>query len=298
MKYFKAVAEAEHFTRAAEALHISQPSLSKAISMLEAELGMPLFERSGRSVYLNKNGRVLLKYVNQVFSLLDDAMNELHDLHSFKIGDVRIASSAVFTDPSPLYRFQTKFFLSHPKIGLHTYIQSDAQIQAMLLNRKIDFGYSLKYCEHPEIESIELLKYRLGVVVSRKHRLAGRSSISLSELKDDAFLCNNTSAELTDSVYELCRRAGFSPNVIFEGESASLIGLAVSNGIGVAFVSEDRHIWQTKNYPWEDDLVFLHVDDDFCVRTVYLHQLKERYLSSAALEFRAGLLRETTGADA
>ena len=196
-----------------------------------------------------------------------------------------------------LYRFQTDFFLTHPNIGLHTYIQTDAQIQEMLLNRKIDFGYSLKRSENPEIESVELLKYRLGVVVSRNHRLADRQSISLAELRDDPFLCNNTSNELTDSVYELCLQAGFQPNVIFEGESASLIGQAVSRGIGIAFVSEDRHTWQKQRYPWEDDIVFLHVNEDFCTRTVYLHQLKERYLSIAAREFRAGLLKAIESGD-
>ena len=293
LRYFKAVAETEHFTRAAEEMHVAQPSLSKAISNLEAELGVQLFERDKRTVHLNGYGRAFLKHVDHVLTELDEAELELKDMLGAAKGDVHLASCAVFNAPSRIHMYNSEFFLAHPDIGLHFYVTNSAQIEELLIQRKIDFGYAITPPEHPEIQAIRLFSYRLGIVVSRSHPLANRSSIRLEELKNDKFLCNNTSPDNRDSVYELCRKAGFEPTVIFEGESSGIIGEAISRNAGVAFISNDRHRWKQSQpqTPWDDKNVFLNVQDDFCIRTVYLYQLKDHYLTAAARTYRDGLVR-------
>ena len=80
LRYFKTIAETEHFTRAAEVLHVAQPSLSKAISNLEAELGVQLFDRGKRSVYLNDYGRAFLRRVEHILTELEEAELELKDM--------------------------------------------------------------------------------------------------------------------------------------------------------------------------------------------------------------------------
>lgn len=293
LRYFKTVAEVEHFTRAAEVLHVTQPSLSKAISNLEAELGVQLFERGKRSIYLSDYGRVFLRRVDHILTELEEAELEIRDMAQNAAGDIHLASCAIFNAPSRLHNYNTDFFLNHPQIGLHMYVTNSAQIEDMLRHRKIDFGFAITPSEHPDITATALFSYRLGLVVSKDHPLAGQGSVWLSELRDNKFLCNNTSPDNRDSVYELCRRAGFEPRVIFEGESAGLIGEAISRNAGVAFISNDRHQWlQTRQEktPWDDKNMFLNVLDDFCVRTVYLYQLKDRYLTTAARLYRDGLL--------
>lgn len=293
LRYFKAVAETEHFTRAAEVLHVAQPSLSKAISNLEAELGIQLFERGKRAVYLTDYGRAFLRRVEHILTELEEAELELKDMAAHAAGDIHLASCAIFNAPSRLYHYNTRFFLAHPQIGLHMYVTNSVQIEELLRHRKIDFGFATSPSEHPDIAAAELFSYRLGLVVSREHPLAGREAVHLAELKDDKFLCNNTSPDNRDSVYALCRKAGFEPHVIFEGESAGLIGEAISHNAGVAFISNDRHRWQRAQQgmsPWDETNTFLPVLDDFCVRTVYLYQLKGRYLTSAARLYRDGLL--------
>lgn len=293
LRYFKTVAETEHFTRAAERLHISQPSLSKSISNLEAELGVLLFERDKRAVYLNDYGRAFLKRVERILTEVDEAEQELRDMSGEAAGDVYIASCMMFSAPSKVYNYTSELFLSHPQISLHLYILDNAKIEEQLIARKIDFGYSVSPPEHPEIDAVPLFTYRLGVVVSKNHPLAHRGAIYLSELKEDRFLCNNTSPDFRDSVYELCHKAGFKPKVAFEGESGRLIGDAVGRGIGVAFISSDRHIWKQRNQPATEadrNIVYLDVLDEFCIRTVNLYQLKDRYLPAAARKYRDGLL--------
>ncbi|MBR1781306.1 MAG: LysR family transcriptional regulator [Oscillospiraceae bacterium] len=292
LRYFKTVAETEHFTRAAELLHISQPSLSKAISNLESELGTPLFERDKRAVYLNDYGRALLRRVNRILIEADEAAQEIRDMCGKGGGDVTIGSCAMFNAPTRIHRFTQSFFLDNPALSLHLYIMETEKIEELLLSRKLDLGYAVTMPQHPEIECIELFSYRLGVVVSRNHPLADRGTVSLRDLRDEPFLCNNTSPDLRDSVYELCRRAGFSPRIAFEGESAELIGQAVALGRWVAFISNDRHRWKqdSRTDPTNDQVRFLNLSDDFCVRTVYLFQLRNRFQSSAVQRFRDGLL--------
>lgn len=79
LTYFQKTAELQHLTHAAEALHISQPSLSHTIKMLEQELGVPLFRRSGRNIVLTKYGEILLSHTNRIMSELKHAQKELED---------------------------------------------------------------------------------------------------------------------------------------------------------------------------------------------------------------------------
>ncbi len=293
LRYFKAVAETEHFTRAAEKLHITQPSLSKAISSLESELDLQLFDRDKRSVYLNAYGQSFLRHVNRILTELDDAEQELQDMKGSQVGNIHIASCAIFGAPSFMHDYNSNFFLEHPNIGLHMYVTNTNQIETLLCQRKIDFGFATTASECPDIQSTILFSYRLGLVVSREHPLAHRKAVWLSEFKNDNFMCNNTSPDNRDSVYELCRRAGFEPHIIFEGESAGIIGSAISRNAGVAFISNDRFRFQqahSSEMPWEEKNVLLNVLDDFCIRTVYLYELKEHYLPSAAKIYRDGLL--------
>lgn len=293
LRYFKTVAETQHFTRAAELLHLSQPSLSKAISNLEAELGVPLFERDKRAVYLNDYGRTFLKRVERILQQVDEAAQEMRDMSGQAAGDIYVASCMMFSAPSPVHQYTRALFLNHPQISLHLYMLDNAKIEQQLLARKLDFGYCVSPPEHLEIQAIPLFTYRLGVVVSSRHPLAQRRAIHLSELKEDRFLCNNTSPDFRDSVYELCHRAGFRPRVAFEGESGRLIGDAVARGLGVAFISSDRHRWKQSHQPAtpeDKDIVYLDVLDDFCIRTVYLYQRKDCYLPAAARKYRDGLL--------
>ena len=97
LNYFKTVAETKHFTRAAEKLHIAQPSLSKAIAKLEAELDVPLFERNNKSVYLTEYGSAFLQRVSKILIEVDEAVEELQDMAGNGSGDIRIGSCGVFT---------------------------------------------------------------------------------------------------------------------------------------------------------------------------------------------------------
>lgn len=97
VRYFLAVAEHQGFTRAAEALHISQPALSQQIRMLEESLDAQLFDRSGRHIHLTDAGEVFLQYARQAFQLLDEGQRAIHDVEDLSRGSLRIAVTPTFT---------------------------------------------------------------------------------------------------------------------------------------------------------------------------------------------------------
>ncbi len=293
LKYFKVVAECEHFTHAAEQLYISQPSLSKAISNLEDELGLKLFEREKKSVYLNDYGKNFYMYVKKIFTELDEALGQLKDMSIGAHGDVKIATSFEITKPSPIHAYTREFFLSNPDISLHFYQQSVKQIMQLLEDREANLAFSLQPHQQPNITWIPLYSERMGLILPKGHMFANRSSLRLEEVKEERFLCNNVAPDEEDSIYHLCKMAGFKPKIGFEGTSSKIVGEAVTRGLGIAFVSERRKKFIESSpdvEEWEKDLRFIPVENEYCQRIVGLLYLRESYKSAATRLFIDGML--------
>lgn len=291
--YFRTTARTEHFTRAAEQLHITQPSLSKAIANLEEELGTPLFDREGKRVRLNAYGQAFLEWVDQILASTEDAKFMVQDMKQGERGSVHIGSSFPITPPSPLHYFQYEYFHQHPKVALSVHTHSAVRLESMLENRELDYGISLSPSTRIGIASVPLYTDILGIIVSPNHRLAGQSQVRLEELSQELFLCNSSGPDPHDSARNLCARVGFIPNIIYEGESAELIGEAVSHGRGISFVSRERYkLFHNRALApdWERDLIFVALEDPICIRTIYLHYRSSGYYSRASTAFREELL--------
>lgn len=293
LMYFRVTAQMEHFTKAANQLHITQPSLSKAIANLEAELGTPLFDREGKRVKLNSYGQAFLERVEQILTLTDEAAFMIRDMKKGVRGQVRIGSSFPITPPSDVYYYQYQFFQTHPEVALFLHVHSADRIVSLLEERELDFGISQNPLNHPGMMSEPLYTDKLGLIVGPNHRLAGVERIDLREVEHERFLCNSAAPDPNDSARYLCGLAGFVPTVIYEGESAELIGESVSMGRGISFVSQARYkaFMRRPNLPdWEKELHYVDLTDDFCTRTIYLHRRSTGYLSQAAWGFYKGLM--------
>lgn len=294
LKYFRAVSRHEHFTRAAEELHIAQPSLSKAISNLEEELGVALFDRDKRSVHLNGYGQAFLRRAERILAELDEAVTEIRDMKAGAAGGIHIASAFLLDTPGQLADFVGKFYFDHPNIHVHVFYQDTSSMADMLKSRRVDFALATGRFNVPGVEEKELLSYRLGLVVSRDHELARRKSVRLGELTEYPFLSNNSSPNLHDSIYEICAKAGFRPKIAFECDNSDLIGEAVSRGMGISFVTEHRYQFNQQQvrpeHPWTKKLLFIPVEDEFCLRTIYIAYLRDRYQTAAARVFLSELM--------
>lgn len=241
LRYFVAVAEELHFTRAAARLHIGQPPLSQQIQALEAELGVLLFRRTRRTVQLTESGQHLLGRAREILAASQQVPAELQRIARGEVGELRIGftSSGVLIGElsSALKRYREAFPAVVMRLReMYTYGQF-----AALLSGELDIGF-VRYNETeapPGLVVRPLQRDRLCLIVPQEHRLAGRSEVSIAEVRDEAFIGYpaGLGATLVGYLEDLCLRAGFRPHVTQEArEALTQIGL-VAAGMGVAVLA-------------------------------------------------------------
>lgn len=284
LEYFRTVAKLGHFTKAAQELNVTQPSLSKAISRLESSLGVRLFDRQGKKIRLNAYGYALLRHVDQLFIELDDAQKELRDMQDAERGTVSMASYQLGRIQEPTYDFLT----IHPNVRMYQYQMDIPLMKEKLENREIDFAVSISPIETINIKWEPLMTERFAALVPSGHRLAGRKTVRLEELKDERFIINNGSDDISRRIHFFCERAGFVPNVYFEGEQSALLDALVRSGLGVCLIPEDLYQYrdmQASAYTNEDEPVLITITGNDCTSTLGIATLKGRFLSASAQNF-------------
>jgi len=277
LKYFQTVARYEHMTRAAHELSIAQPSLSQTIARLEHELGVPLFDRKGKQIRLNKYGKVFLQHVDKVFSVLNAGQQEVANLAGLEHGYISLAvtSSALLGDLLGSFR------VDHPHVRFRLQQRSPEEMLLQLESGEIDLYLSTIPFERPGIKQELLMKDEIFLIVPAGHRLAGRESIHLKEVAEEPFInlrLGNPMRDLTDS---LCLQAGFKPNLAFEiDEQVSKLRL-VGSGLGISFVSSFAF-----RYIGDSSVVPVRIEEPKFERIITLAWKEDRYHSIAAREFR------------
>ncbi|MET3699889.1 DNA-binding transcriptional LysR family regulator [Bacillus oleivorans] len=279
LEYFRVVAKQEHFRKSAEQLNISQPALSRSIAKLEEELGVPLFDRSGRSVELNKFGHHFLIRVENALNEISMGVEEINHLKNPYTGTVSLAflpTLGLTILPDIISHFNNMY----PDVEIQLFqSKTTANIQ-QLLNREVDLCLIGPISHHPEIEWHPLLKEELFVYVPAGHRLATKSSIHLSEIKEDPFISFKRGLgmrEITDHLFE---EAGFTPAIKFEGEDVSTLAGLVSSGLGVTIIPAFHGISS-------DKIKQLSISESKCFREIGIAWLKRSTLSPSAALFRS-----------
>ncbi|MDI2130954.1 LysR family transcriptional regulator [Yinghuangia seranimata] len=232
---FAAVARAEHVTRAAEALDIPQPTLSRTVARLERELGVPLLVRTGRGVRLTRQGRTLLAAVEPLLDRLEEACAEIQGEVSATRGKVAfgflhtMGGEAV---PGLLRDFRA----DHP--GIRFALVQDAGPTMLVRMRAgdLDLCITSPLPDDPNLAVHALDEQRLYLVVPADHRLAGRRRVRLAEAAGEPFVCMGPGYGLRRITDALCAEAGFVPQVAFEGEEADTLRGLVAAGLGVALL--------------------------------------------------------------
>lgn len=222
VRYFLAVAEHQGFTRAAEALHISQPALSQQIRMLEESLDAQLFDRSGRHIHLTDAGEVFLQYARQAFQLLDEGQRAIHDVEDLSRGSLRIAVTPTFTSyfVVPLV---AEFHARYPHITLDIQEMSQEKMEGLLLENELDIGIAFAGGTATDIVATPLLQEVLALVVADHHPLAREEPLTLNQLAAEEFILLNHHFATRLQIDHCLQRAGFHPQVTIEMHSINAI---------------------------------------------------------------------------
>jgi DNA-binding transcriptional LysR family regulator len=239
LRYFVAVAERLHFGRAAEALHISQPPLSRAIRALEDGLGVPLFHRTRRRVELTAQGARLLEDTRRLTGQLERTVHELRAMAGggqarLRIGFVSLADYGVL--PGLLKAYKS----AQPGVRLALREMLSPDQAAALAAGELDFGLLLPpVAGAARLEHVVVQRERFVLALPARHRLAsGAGKLALREMAGEPFVTipRQIAPRLYDIVAQLAAQAGISLNIAQEAIQMQTVVSLVSSGLGAAIV--------------------------------------------------------------
>src|SRR5699024_8963422 len=223
---------------AAEALHVAQSAVSRQVFNLEAELGVDLFIREGRSVRLTRIGRIFLEHMERAMNVIDDATQVVEEYIDPEKGTIHIgfsASLASYILPTAIFYFRKQY----PDVKFVLNQGSYSELIEAVKKGEINIAILGPLpAEQEKIKSSILFTEDIVALLPSHHPLARRSSIKLIELRDDSFVLFPKGFILHDLIMEGCLQRGFKPEVSFEGKDLDAIKGLVSAGLGVTLIPE------------------------------------------------------------
>ncbi|MGW6059581.1 LysR family transcriptional regulator [Streptomyces sp. NPDC055189] len=237
LHYFVAVAETRHFTRAAEQVHVSQPSLSQQVRALEKELGAELFSRARGNIALTDAGEALLPLARRILADADTARIEVQELAQLRRGRIRLgATPSVCTGllPEVLRAFHDR----HPGIQLLLEESGSHDLVRELARGALDLAVVVLPLPSPSpaLTTVELLREDLVVVSSPDARGFGGKSVRVADLQRERLVMFRHGYDLRELTVAACRAEGFEPEFAVEGGEMDAVLGFVQAGLGVAVV--------------------------------------------------------------
>lgn len=280
LKYFLVVARTEHMTQAAEILHISQPSLSNSISRLEQSLGHALFDREeGKGIKLNQFGHIFMRRASRAITELEDSVREMNELAFGNEHRIHISISI----PDLLSDLLNTYLEAYPKDFIHQVLQSNAQMLEGLYQKEIDMAISWIPLEGIDVKWVPLIEDEIFLLVSRDSWLATYQSVPLHLLENEKFIINNSTIGFQDTTDAFCMRAGFKPNIIFQGTDSQAVGELVSKNQGITFIP--AHSLNRIQKMMAKPMKAVKIDSPYARHTIGIATLKEHYLTVSAMRF-------------
>lgn len=227
LQYLLAIAEHGSFTRAAEALHVSQPSLSQQIKQLEESLQSVLLDRSGRTIRLTDAGEIYLRHARRAWGELDAGMRAIQDMHDLSRGSLRIGWNPItdYLTCSLLVRFNDLY----PGISLSTLEMPQDDIETAVAEDRIDVGITFRRplsaeTRSSEIETDLLFEESLCLAVGNAHPRAGQETrMNAHELGQESLIMLNENFALRRHFDTYCLEQGIQPRIAMETNSLSVI---------------------------------------------------------------------------
>lgn len=235
LRYFIKAAELMNFTKAAEALYVSQPTLSVQIHQLEEELGTELFARVGRNVRLTESGKVFLARALQAVKELEEGSREIDAIKGLLRGSICVASLPLYGSRL-MASWLAAFNAVHPNVLIHVRAAPSEDIEAGIISGTMDIGLSFLPVQHSELNSRELFKDEIVLVMSSHHEIAQKDSLQLSDLNNLSMALPSERISATRVLGKYFEEHKIQPNIRMSFDDGHAMIEVVKKGKFVTFL--------------------------------------------------------------
>lgn len=284
LQYTIQIAEERNFSRAADKLHIAQPSLSQQLSKLEQELGVKLFQRNTSSVELTHAGASFIEHAQKILDAVEQLRQEMDDISQLRAGRVVIGSMPI-TGSHLLPYVLPAFKEAYPEIQVNLLEDTSLNLEKLTAGGGTDLSLLSLPLQEPSLTYEPIGEEMIVLAVPPGHPLAELEhhpeGVAIERLKDEPFIVLKKGQGFRTMVIDLCKSAGFEPNVVFESNNIETVQSLVAAGMGITFVPQ--LIARAKR----SELIPVYVPLAAPVpsRTLVIAYRKGRYLSKAAEAF-------------
>ncbi|MFA4132136.1 MULTISPECIES: LysR family transcriptional regulator [unclassified Brevibacillus] len=279
LHYFVTVCDQLSYSKAAQKLHISQPSLSNAIKNLEQEVGSPLLERNTRKMELTDAGKILYQKSLLLLSQMNMLKKEMEEVKLTGSGDliIGIIESVKHWIPKVIRGYQGRF----PSINIKLIeVLSGKAVKESLRKYHTHLLITNQFIDEDDIESFPLYDERLMLVLHKDHTLAEKESVRLKDLANEPFIISTEGFQTREDILTAFWFEQVNPQIKFEIERFETALTLVRENLGVTIIPENYLSGST-----DASLVRKTIDSPALERTVYLAYLKNRYLAPAMQAF-------------
>ncbi|WP_338651312.1 LysR family transcriptional regulator [Lysinibacillus sp. Y5S-8] len=284
LHYFIAVSEQRNFSKAAERLHISQPSLSNAIKKLEQEIGSPLLERNTRNLQLTEAGELLFERAKVIVKNMEVLKIEMDEVivHGTRDITIGVMESIKHWLPKVIANYKKEY----PQMKIHLVdILGSKRVKKSLQSYKTHLIITNQLMDDPELEVQTLYEERLVAVLPLHHPLAMKETLTISDISEEPFIISTEGFQTRHDILTMFEKAGKNINIQFEIERFETAVSLVREQLGITILPE--------NYlqgPTAKTIVKKEIEGANLSRNVYLVSLKNRHLPLAIRQLLKDIL--------
>lgn len=299
--YVYEIYKEKSFSKAAQNLYISQPSLSARIKKIEQQLGAPLFDRSTTPLRMTEAGEFYIDAARKIFQIEQDMENYINDLYTLKSGNLAIGASnlfAAYTLPPIIMKFRQQF----PDVNIRLTEGNTAQLEELLCNNTLDLVFDNNHYDNtlydkgfyneeflllavprtfPIHEHLQAYRLTGEDILNRAYRDSECPAVPLRFFSQTPFIMLTPGNDTRIRGDRLCREAGFHPNVVLEFNQQATAYMAASTQMGATFASDIL----VSRQPSFDNLTYYKLDGDAAKRQAFFYYKRNKYKTRAMEEF-------------
>lgn len=283
--YIYKIYEEKSFTKAAQKLYISQPSLSAIVKKAEQQLGFDIFVRG--SAHLTDEGSVYITAIEEMRRLQRGLKNDIENIRSLNYGEIAV-SGAAFISSFILPKIIMAFSSQYPGIQVSLLESNSSNLQEKLLSEDIDilidYDFDKNLFDAFPIKREHILlavPKHLAINDALHNNVSSTGYVNLSSLKDEKFILLKSGNNMHKISHKLCSEHGFAPQAIIEVDQLLTAYNMANAGMGITFVTDTVVNSTAKN----DQLLFYPIDSENARRTLYIAHKKKKYIRSAVTAF-------------